>query len=534
MITTCDALVIGSGFGGTMAAHTLVHAGEQVILLERGGWVRRGPENWEADGMGLLGEHYTTESPYLVHDERGYSTAGAFHCVGGPSVFYGGVALRFREEDFESNPALDADSGAAWPFAYRDLERWYTAAERIIGVAGVAGEDPTEPGRSGPYPEAPGELGPVSRRIADSARRLGYHPFRLPLAINYGAASGRRSCIGCGTCDGFACAIGAKNDLATGVIPALIDEGLELRPYTTALRLVADRHRVTEVVCADTRTGQRTVYRAGRVVLAAGAIGSPHLLLASDLHRSNPGGHVIGRYLMRHLNRIAFGVFPSEPGAAGQFQKQIGIHDLYLGLPGQCEPRGKLGAIQQIGTPPGALVRQHLAGPLGALCAPLVGHLAGLLTIAEDQPQFENRVVPDRFRTDRHGLPLLHLSHRYSRRDRMASDALMRAARAVLRQAGAWAFYQHLIRTFSHAVGTVRMGLDPRTSALDGSGRFRGLDNLYVLDGSFMPRSAGVNPSLTIAANALRCAATLAGDGPRRKRVTLGAAKGSPHVLHTH
>jgi choline dehydrogenase-like flavoprotein len=284
------------------------------------------------------------------------------------------------------------------------------------------------------------------------------------------------------------------------------------------VRLLAEGNRVSEVVCADARTGERTVYRARHVVLAGGAIGSPHLILASGLHRYNPGGHVVGRYLMRHLNRIVFGVFPGSSAGSGQFQKQIGIHDLYFGDHEANQRRGKLGAIQQIGTPPPELVRQQLAGPLGLLGARVVGHLAGLLTIAEDQPQFENRVVPDRSRTDRFGLPLLHLSHQYTARDRSASHTLTRAARAVLRQAGAWVFYQHQIETFSHAVGTVRMGRDPRTSALDRYGRFRGLANLLVLDGSFMPRSSGVNPSLTIAANALRCAAALVGDTPRPRR----------------
>jgi choline dehydrogenase-like flavoprotein len=218
---------------------------------------------------------------------------------------------------------------------------------------------------------------------------------------------------------------------------------------------------------------------------------------------------VVGRYLMRHLNRIVFGAFPQPPAPDGQFHKQIGIHDLYFGDPDTREPRGKLGGIQQLATPPASLVRSQLAGPLGAMGARLVGHLTGLLTIAEDQPQFDNRIVLDTNRSDRLGLPRLAVSHRYSPRDRAAGAALDRAARAVLRGAGAWAFYQHRIRTFSHAVGTVRMGCDPRTSALDGYGRFRGIDNLFVLDGSFMPRSGGVNPSLTIAANALRAAACL-------------------------
>lgn len=118
---------------------------------------------------------------------------------------------------------------------------------------------------------------------------------------------------------------------------------------------------------------------------------------------------------------------------------------------------------------------------------------------------------------DRFGLPRLIISHRYTERDCAAGHALARRARAILRRAGAWAFYRHRIGTFSHAVGTVRMGADPRTSALDPDCRFRGIDNLYVVDGSVMPTSAGVNPSLTIAATALRAAHRLTAQ-PRQPR----------------
>jgi choline dehydrogenase-like flavoprotein len=523
-MTTYDALVIGSGFGGMMAAHALVHAGLRVLMLERGDWVVRSPRNWDGDQVGLLSEHYHTDSPYEVYDERGRSTAGGFFCVGGPSVFYGGVALRFRTEDFESNPDLEAASGASWPYSYADLEPYYLQAERIIGVAGVAGADPTEPPRSGGYAESPAPLAPVSARIADAARGLGFTPFPLPLAINYGVAPRRNGCIGCTTCDGFACAIGAKNDLATSVLPELLERGLELRPRTAALRILADRGQVTGVVAQDTRTKAVTVYRARQVVLAAGALASPHLILASGVQRYNPGGHVVGRYLMRHLNRIVFGLFPSAPAADGRFHKQIAIHDLYFGDP-SVRQRGKLGGIQQIGTPPATLVRQQLAGPLGAIGARLSAYVTGLLTITEDQPQFENRVTLDPRHSDEYGLPRLVISHRYTSRDDDASRVLLRAARNVLRRAGAWGCYQHQIRTFSHAVGTVRMGRDPRTSALDQYGRFRGLNNLYVLDGSFMPRSGGVNPSLTIAANALRSAAFLVSPTrhPEESRYAVGS-----------
>jgi choline dehydrogenase-like flavoprotein len=517
-MTAYDALVIGSGFGGMMAAHALVHAGQRVLLVERGSWVRRGPHNWTGEEVGPLCSHYNTEAPYLVNDDGGRSAAGAFFCVGGPSVFYGGVALRLRQEDFESDPDLDGGSGAAWPYAYADLEPWYAAAERIIGVAGVGTDDPTEPWRSTPYIERPGPISAISERIGEAARALGLHPFRLPLAINHGAAEGRASCTACGTCDGFACAIGAKNDLATSVLPGLLERGLELRTGSAAVRLLAERGRVTGVAVADVRTGQTEVFRARRVILSAGALASPHLLLASGLHRFNPGGHVVGRYLMRHLNRIVFGGFTRSPVPDGRFHKQIGIHDFYFGDPQGREPRGKLGGIQQVATPPGELVRSQVPGPLGVLGARLVGHLAGLLTIAEDQPQFHNRVAIATDRIDRLGLPGLTVTHRYSARDHAASGTLVKAARAVLRRAGAIGFYHHTIGTYSHAAGTVRMGRNPRTSALDGYGRFRGLDNLFVLDGSFMPRSGGVNPSLTIAANALRASAALIATSTRRPR----------------
>ena len=499
-----DAVVIGSGFGGSMAARVLIEAGWSVLMLERGDWVERSARSWSADAVGPLTPHYSTESPYHLKDDRGDTKVGAFHCVGGPSVFYGGVAFRFRAEDFEHDPEIAGSSAACWPFTYSAIEPYYSEAERILGVAGESGIDPTEPSRSMPYPQASTELAPISRRIERAAQELGCRPFRLPLAINHASSTGRNSCIRCGTCDGYACAIAAKNDVATVVVRPLVEQGLHLRPNTVVTRLIASGGRVTEVQAVDRLSGTELRYRAGTVILAAGAIASPHLLLASGLQRLNPAGHVVGRYLMRHYNQVVFGIFPQPPNPAGTFHKQLGIHDFYFGHPSLSRPRGKLGGIQQLATPPVGLVKGQLPRPLGAVCAPWVDHLTGLLVIAEDQPQYDNRVLLDGGATDRFGLPRLHVTHRYSPRDISAGRALSGRAQAILRRAGAWAFYRHRIGTLSHAVGTARMGLDPRTSAVDHDCRFRGLENLYLVDGSVMPTSAGVNPSLTIAANALR------------------------------
>jgi len=490
-----------------MAARALVHAGWRVLLLERGGWVARGPANWAQENVGELTPHYSREAPY--RQLRGGRDLGAYFCVGGPSVFYGGVSLRFRERDFEVDRDIVGDSGAHWPLTYADLEPWYASAERILGVSGVAGEDPTEPQRDAPYPFPSADLAPVTERIAGAARALGYTPFRLPLAINRTAGDGRGACEMCGTCDGFACAVGAKNDLATTVIGPLLRQGLRLETNSVVTRLLTDGRRITGVEVADRTSGERRVHHAPQVILAAGALATPQLLLTSELAPFNPGGRVIGRYLQRHYNEILFGIFPTPPNPGGGFHKQIGIHDLYFGHASVTAPSGKLGGMQQLPTPPTGLVRAELPRIVGAMVSPFIKHLTGLLVMAEDQPVYENAVLLDETASDRYGVPRLLISHRHTSRDRAAGTALALAAKKILRKAGALACYRHAVATFSHGVGTVRMGNDPYTSALDADCRFRGLENLTVVDASVLPTSAAVNPSLTISAIALRAAERL-------------------------
>lgn len=499
-----DALVIGSGFGGAFAALPLVRAGWRVAMVERGGWVERGAHNWASDGAFTMTPHYAADSAYRVLQGRRGQTQRLCACVGGPSVFYGGASFRFRERDFEPAPEIVGESGAAWPLDYAAMEPFYAEAERLLGVAGAAGEDPTEPQRSGPYPHPPARLAEVSRRIAEAARSLGLRPFRIPLAIS-GA-----TCQACTTCDAFACAVGAKNDVATRVIPELLAGGMALLPGTAATRLLVERARMAGVECVERASGRRLTLRAPVVLLAAGALATPHLLLASGAERMNPAGHAVGRHLMRHCNAMTYGIFPRRPNPAGEHHKQVALHDFYWGDDAPDAPVGKLGNLQQVMTPPAGLLAHVLPKPVARLLAPAVAHLTGLLAVAEDQPRAENGVAIDRSSTDALGLPALRVAHRYTARDLAARRALVRRAKRVLRRAGARATVTWNVTTFSHAVGTVRMGKDEAADPLDPACAFRGVEGLYVTDGSVMPTSAGVNPSLTIAANALRVGRLLA------------------------
>src|SRR5688572_211957 len=178
-----DAIVIGSGFGASMAAKKLVEAGRRVMMIERGDWVARGEKAALPEGSLELTPHYSKESPIRVLSGGLGDFMGSTSCVGGPSVFYGGVSMRFREKDFEHDDAIATDSGAAWPFDYEALEPFYGEAERYLDVSGDA-SDPTAPRRSTAYPQDLTALSPSAKKISDAAEALGLKPFRLPLAIN--------------------------------------------------------------------------------------------------------------------------------------------------------------------------------------------------------------------------------------------------------------------------------------------------------------------------------------------------------------
>lgn len=509
-----DFVVVGSGFGGAMAAHALIAAGCRVVMVERGEWLTRGPHNWDSQSVRELLPAYSAETPYTRRGDR-RGSFGSFHMVGGPSVLYGAVSLRFRERDFEHFPDVHGSVGADWPFGYEELAQSYDEAERLLGVAGPGpsdATDPTEPPRNGDWPSTLPGLSSVSQRISAATASLGLRPVRLPLAIQYEAARNRQACIRCGTCDGFACAVSAKNDLATVLIPRLIRQGLDLRTGHVVTRLVRRGRHILGVEYVDRPRGVRGVVRAGGVVLAAGALATPHVLLASGLQHLNPAGDHVGRYLMRHANGMVFGIFPDLEDDTS-FHKQVCTHDLYFGHPTLGPPFGKLGGIQQVHAPPIALLQSRVPGAVRPWLERLVRQTTGLLAIAEDQPRPENRLTLAG-RRNRFGMPEALVTHRYTDRDRRARKALMRVASQILQAAGARVRLGFRVPTFSHAVGTVRAGDDPRLAPLDRNGRFRGVDNLWITDGSFMPTSAAVNPSLTIAANALRTGwAIAAGSG---------------------
>ncbi len=510
-----DAVVVGTGFGGSTVALRLAEAGKQVLLLERGTWVDRDDSAWDPLAI-LVDRKYKSKTAHELPEKNGRKLSHPDDAVGGKSVFYGAASFRLRVDDFRARsiisvPPEDPAQPVDWPISYDDLEPFYAEAEREIGVAGVAGVDPTEPPRSSDYCVAPPPYGNVSRRLAGAATKLGMKPFPMPLAINFDGSSGRPKCEMCMTCDLFPCKICAKNDLSVTLLPRAKQHGATIRDNVKVKRLIMSAGRVSAVECHDVITGRDYTVSCDLCVVSCGAIASAKLLLNSGLGELEPNGRLIGHHLMRHCSGVAIAFFPFKTNPEKQFHKQFAITDYYFGDP-RRKPEGPWGIIQALQTPPPEFMlasREYprFVGWAGALTVP---YHAYLLCMAEDLSNYENRVEIDPVRRDAFGMPLASVYHEYCKRDLRARRALFRVAGRILRKAGAIFHGPMPIHTYSHAIGTARFGVDPVDSVLDPWCRLFGLDNLFVVDGSFLPSSGGVNPSLTIAAMGLRVGKHLA------------------------
>lgn len=480
-----DALVIGSGFGGAFAAHTLSRAGLKTLLLERGGWPHRDALDWNQRAI-LIEKRYKSDSPLLVkqYHSRDFKPLYPNETVGGMSVFYGGASLRLREKDF-----------GRWPISYAELEPYYTRAEQLLGVHGQAGQDPFGPPRSGGYPFPAVALTPPAQRIYQAACRLGLKPFEIPLAINF-ADPARPRCIQCITCDGFPCKIAAKNDLAATVLAAAQAQGLQITAGAVVHRLRREQGRIAAAEVIDKTSKQSFSLSARLFVLSGGALHSPALLLRCGL-----GGGLVGRFLMRHCNAVVAGIFPFATNPQQVFHKQLCIADFYEDH--RARHGTATGIIQDIYTPSSEVIRHFAPRGSKRLAGLVSGYMQNLLCIAEDDPLFQNRVSLSTAR-DTLGMELVQVEHCYTENDCARRDYLAEKAKQILRAAGALFFKVYFIDSFSHAVGSARFGASPEESVLDPNCRLWDLENLFVVDGSCFPTSGGVNPSLTIAANALR------------------------------
>jgi choline dehydrogenase-like flavoprotein len=442
----CDYLIVGSGMGGATLAAALAPTGRRVMILERG---ERLPDSAEARDATAI----------------------------------------FRRGHFKPKETwLDVTPG--WPIAYDALEPFYSAAEQLYRVRGDVAGDPTEPPHSAPYtfPPVPDEPDIAALRRAFAAQ--GLHPSALPLGVDLERWLARAPT----TWDAFPDSTGAKSDAEScALAEALRHPNVTLVTGTRAVRLLSEGRRVIGVE-VEGPAGPATL-TAGTVCLCAGAVMTAALLLASA-NDDHPAGLAnrsdqVGRNFMNHNLTAMIAVNPLRRNRT-VYEKTIQFNDWYLSGGPQGEP---LGNVQMLGRVTGPILAGESGLPL-PVAQWLAEHSIHIMAMSEDLPDPSSRVMW------RGG----HVVLDWRKTNVAAHDLLVKRLKRAMRRAG-WPLV--LAKGFpkskpSHQCGTARMGDDPARSVVTPDLRAHDLDNLYIADASVLPTSAAVNPSLTVAALALR------------------------------
>lgn len=502
-----DVIIVGTGAGGGTLARHLAPSGRRVLLLERGGWLPREPQNWQTADVFIDGRYMSKDTWY---DAKGKAFQPQVHYfVGGATKLYGAALYRLRREDFGELKHHDGIS-PAWPIGYDEMEPYYTQAEQLYQVHGARGEDPTEPPASGPYPFPALAHEPRIQQLSDDLAAAGRHPFHAPCGVMLDEANLPFSaCIRCGTCDGFPCLVHAKSDAEVlGVRPALEHPNVTLVTGAQAVRLATNDAGTAVTGVEVDHDGAREVLAADLYVLSCGAANSAKLLLASasDAHPNGlaNGSDQVGRNYMFH-NSQAVLALSKEPNPT-VFQKTLGVNDFYFGSDDFEYPMGN---IQMIGKSQADMFRGEK--PLETKLAPgfalndVASHAVDFWLSTEDLPVPENRVT-----LERDG----NVKLTYSAANATAAGRLYHQLKSMLGHLGmhpdhliprhAYLKTDIPIAGVAHQAGTCRFGTDPATSVLNTDCRAHELDNLYVVDTSFFPSIGAVNPALTAMANALR------------------------------
>ncbi|WP_150307295.1 GMC family oxidoreductase [Planctomonas psychrotolerans] len=537
-----DAVVIGSGAGGGVAAEALAASGRSVLVVESGDWPTtaelagdhlRNPRS--ASGLDPRSGPPTAGNPRTVRiGGRTLRVGPAEHpwsnnamTVGGGTRVYGAQAWRFTPDDLRMASRYGVPEGSAladWPIEYSDLEPFYSRAEWEIGVSGAQGGDPWAGERSRDYPMAPLPGSQFGTRLADAASRLGMSTLPVPLLINSRPYLGRDACEQCGQCVGFACAVDAKNGSQnTTLLRAFATGRCAILPGVRVERILTDAAgRVSGVALVAEVAGAvwRREVTAGEVVVSAGAVESARLLLASTSDREPNGlgnnADQVGRHLQGHVYAGALGVFDDEVVDSVGPGPSIATCDFRHGTPSIVG--GGMLANEFVATPSSTfrhLVEAGVIPPHGAASKEGMRRLARRMQRVvgpiQEVTTASARVALDRDVRDRFGNPVAALSGGIHAEDVRCQGAMNDRAAEWLAAAGARRVVPAAAVSTStgpsggqHQAGTCRMGTDPASSVTDPYGRVWGHDNLRVADGSLHVTNGGVNPVLTIFANSMR------------------------------
>lgn len=466
-----DAVVVGSGPGGSTLALGLVQRGLNVILVEQGHLLR--------PTSGQL-------SPELQMD---FVTAS---CVGGQSKYYGAALYRFRESDFEQRE-LENGTSPGWPVSYRDLEPYYCEGERLYKVHGSDENDIHPLPRSQPWPHPPiPHQGPVKEMVERLKARSQTPVSYIPKALDYGVNG---NCVLCQNCDSYYCPRDAKMDAETAALrPALATGKLELLTETTCIRVLtsADGKRATGVRVL--RENKEFSIHAPIVALCANATQTPTILWRSRRGNKCKGlansSGALGRYMAAHTQGWVFPLLRKV--------QQTPFHAKTFAITAFCEP------LPNWPYPPGLIqagghieVWQGMKGLRHSLVKLLLKNSLQVFYMSEGVP------------TSASGFEMTDSGPKGGvfvdpAQNTKTVRLLRKLTMSTFQKAGYRVLAPKTFSTLWHTVGTARMGRDPAVSVIDKNCQTYDVKNLFIIDSSALPSASCVNTALTVIALALR------------------------------
>lgn len=529
-----DFVVIGAGAAGGVVARELTLAGMSVVLIEQGPHLTE--KDFTHDELkfrhrGFLTNNHgkqpntfrkTTAEKAVVRPAVGYGMQ-----VGGGTVHFTGNYWRFTENDFREKTRWGAVAGSSledWPISYADLEPYYTKAEQVLGISGLAGSNPFESFRTAPYPLPPMPVKSSGVLFDKGARALGLHPFPAPVAILSKPYRGRLACTHCGFCEGFGCEVKAKSSTLATVIPEALRTGkCELRTGCYVRKIEVDKAgRASGVVYFDARR-REVRQRARAVVVCANGAETPRLLLLSKSSRfpdglANSSGQV-GRNLMVDNGSVSMGLFENELKEFKSIQVTRALWDFY-----DTDPKrgffGGGGIDARFDFYPISFALETVPPDIprwGSEYKRFLGHAFNrsmtVLSHSTSLPYEKHAFDLDPDIKDAWGLPALRMTYQSPEDDLRCMRFLQQRQVEILEAAGAkkiWNFPVEDVTFTVHIMGTCRMGNDPRRSVINRDHQTHDVRNLFLVDGSSFVTSARQQPTATIQALAFRAAEGMA------------------------
>jgi choline dehydrogenase-like flavoprotein len=541
-----DAVIVGSGAAGGMAAHVMANAGMNVLVLEAGpqldlyndfkthAWPyeekyrgRISPRDAHNYKYGFA-DGYTThiyarldENPYSTPEGKPFDWVRA-RAVGGRTLVWGRVSLRLSDYDFKA--ASHDGYGDDWPISYADIQPYYDRVDRLIGVMGTRENLPQLPDGvfQKPQPMLCGET-ILKRGVEKTGRRL--IPTRA--GVTSEGVKGNRyraACHYCGTC-GRGCDVGAMfNSPVALLAPAKETGKLTVRPDSVVREVIVDRNtgRARGVAFVDRKTKREYEAYGKLVVLGASTLESTRILLNSK-SRFYPNGlanssGVLGRYLHDHTWGVSFtGFAPQLKGReiVNEDGRPQGTYIPSFRNLDKASRRQKY--IRRFGYQAGSgagIFPNHaklLPGFGPSFKKEVLAWHPGVVRMSafgEVLARRENRVTIDPKLKDAWGIPSLNINIEYGDNERELTRDAIECAHEMFHAAGIELITENL-QMFPpghsiHEVGTARMGLDPKTSVLNRWNQAHDVENLFVVDGGCFVSSGCVNPTLTILALAMR------------------------------